>query len=676
MLLAGPVLAAGSAPDAPRLQETYGRLPLHFIENRGQMDARVKVYAQGQGYALFFTAEGIILAGRIPAETGGSPKAALVKITPRGSSLNAPQPEEPLPGKVNYLVGNDPHKWRTRVPTYAAVRYREVFPGIDLKCYGAGSRLEYDLIVRPGADPSGVKFQVEGAAALKITPEGDLAMSLPGGPVVIQKKPVIYQEIHGRQVAREGGFKISRRDRSCYGFELAAYDPARPLIIDPAIRYSTFLGGGQDDQGAAIAVDATGNAYITGQTFSLAFPVTRSRPFIIFPEAFVTKINAAGNGLVFSTFLGGNGNEAGTGIAVDGTGVYVTGWTDSLDFPVRNAFQPTKDLAVDAFVAKLNPSGSALIYSSYLGGNGDDRTAGLALIAGQAIVTGTTSSIDFPVRAALQPINLGNTAAFVTRLTAAGSGLVFSTYLGGSKEDIGTAVAVDGGGNTYVTGGTTSLNFPILNPFQGNNLGSQDAFVSKLSPTGRLLYSTFLGGSSMDVARAIAVDGLGQAYVTGETASQNFPLRNPFQGARWGTRDAFVTRLTAAGNNLSYSTYLGGSNTDQGLGIRVDGAGQATVVGVTASFDFPVRNAVQPAYRGGASDAFVTRFTPTGRALVYSTFLGGQKIEQAKAVALLAPLLTTAFVTGFTNSFNFPIRSAFQPSLRGANDVFVTRINP
>jgi len=679
-LYGGSGLAAGNPPDLPRLKENYGRLPLHFIENQGQIDSQVKFYAQGQGYALFFTPAGIMLAGRLAEAADGALQAALITVTPLGQSPNFPQGEEPLPGKVNYLVGNDPRKWRTQAPTFGAVRYREVFPGIDLKFYGAGPVLEYDLIIRPGADPARAKFQVEGVAGLEITGEGDLAMRLPGGKVVMQKKPLIYQEVSGRRVPREGKFHIPDDASFTYGFQVAAYDSSQPLVIDPAIAYSTFLGGGQEDQGLAIAADAAGNAYVTGQTFSVGFPVTRSRPFIIFPEVFVTRINPVGNGLVFSTFLGGKGSEAGTGIARDGTGIYVTGWTDSLDFPVVNAFQPTKRTGVDAFVAKLNLAGNALIYSTFLGGAGDDRAAGLALTAaGQATVVGTTSSNDFPVQNAAQAINLGGTAAFVTRLTAAGSGLVFSTFLGGSKNDTGNGVAVTGAGNTYVTGGTTSLNFPTLNPFQGNLLGAQDAFVTRLTPGGALFYSTYLGGNGVDIGRGIAVNAAGQAFVVGETDSLNFPVLNAFQGFKRGGRDAFVTRLAAAGNALIFSTFLGGSSSDQALGISLDTSigpvGRATVVGVTSSFDFPVRDAIQPIFRG-ASDAFVARLTVGGRALVYSTFLGGQRDDQAKGVARLPPLGVQVFVTGVTNSFDFPVRNAFQLSIRGGNDAFVTRILP
>jgi hypothetical protein len=677
----GPGLAAGSPPELTRLQETYGRLPLHFIENRGQMDSQVKFCAQGHGYALFFTPAGVMLAGGMAAGADGSLQAALVKVTPLGQSPHFPQGEGLLPGKVNYLVGNDPRQWRTQVPTYGAVRYREVFPGIDLKFYGAGPMLEYDLIIRAGADPTAAKFQVEGIEGLEVTGEGDLAMRLPGGKVVMQKKPVIYQEISGRRIPREGKFHISDKAGFTYGFQVAAYDASRTLVIDPAIAYSTFLGGGQEDQGLAIAADGAGNAYVTGQTFSTAFPVTQARPFVVFPEVFVTRINAAGNALVFSTFLGGQGSEAGTGIARDGTGVYVTGWTDSLDFPVVNAFQPTKRNGVDAFVAKLNLAGNVLIYSTFLGGGGDDRAAGIALSAGQATVVGTTNSIDFPRQNAVQPFRRGGTDAFVTRLNAAGNALVFSTYLGGALNDTGNAVAVDGLGRTYVTGGTFSLDFPTLNPFQGANFGNQDAFVTRLLATGALDYSTFLGGSGADIGRGIAVNAAGQAFVVGETASLNFPVLNAFQGFKRGGRDAFVTKFNGTGTALIYSTFLGGSKNDQALGITLDTstgpAGRATVVGVTSSFDFPIRhdNAIKPVFNGGVSDAFVTRFTANGLALVYSTYLGGNSNDQAKGVARVGAG-AQVLVTGVTNSFNFPISNAFQPSIRGGNDAFVTRILP
>jgi hypothetical protein len=603
----------------------YGNLPLHFIANQGQADPQVRFYARRGGSAFFFTREGLVLtlseagaegrteaAGREASGPGPGPasrRGVAVRLTPVGLAPGVKlEAVEPLPGRVNYFIGNDPQKWRTEIPTYRAVVYREAYPGIDLKFYGNGRQLEYDIIVRPGADPAKVKFRCQGVRGLEVTPAGDLALKLPGGGELVQKKPLIYQEIGGQRQVRAGRFQVQRaRDGYGYGFTLAAYDPRHPLIIDPVLIYSTYLGGGLNDYGRGIAVDGAGCAYVTGYTDSPNFPNQNQyqgdQGGI---DAFVTKLSAGGNALVYSTYLGGGEGDYGRAIAVDGAGcAYVTGYTYSTNFPTHNPYQGDQAFT-DAFVTKLSAGGNALAYSTYLGGDGNDYGYGIAVDgAGCAYVTGHTSGTGtFPTQNPYQGYQ-GYRDAFVTKLSAGGNALAYSTYLGGSSgNDYGYGIAVDGAGCAYVTGETYSIDFPTQNPYQGDQ-GGTDAFVTKLSAGGNALaYSTYLGGSGEDSGHAIAVDRAGCAYVTGETYSSDFPTRNPHQGDQGGI-DAFVTKLSAGGNALAYSTYLGGGMNDYGWGIAVDGSGCAYVTGETYSSDFPTRNPYQGDQEGG--DVFVTK---------------------------------------------------------------------
>src|SRR5438552_3467713 len=562
--LVGFACPATAAPEA-RVSETYGKLPLHFEANQGQTHQDVRFLARGPGYSLYLTAGEAVLVLTKP-----NPDATQARATPvvvRMSVVGAaPKPLvsglDELPGKANYLIGN-PAKWRTNVPTYAKVHYRAVYPGIDLVYYGNQRQLEYDFVVSPGADPERIVLGFQGAERLEINAEGELVLHAAGG-AIRQRVPLIYQEIDGVRTKIEGRYVL--KDAHRVGFQVAAYDPSRPLVIDPTLVDSTYLGGSGWDYGYGIAVDAAGSAYVTGVTRSTDFPTASPLQATtgggVEGDAFVTKLDPTGSALVYSTYLGGRGVDYGYGIAVDAAGsAYVTGQTTSTDFPTTiGAFQTTKGGSYNAFVTKLNPTGSALVYSTYLGGSGGERGFGIAVdAAGNAYVTGTTGSTNFPTTpGAFQTTGGG---VFVSKLDAAGSALLYSTYLGGSGDDRGYGIAVDAAGSAYVTGSADSTDFPTVNPLQAANGGVGDAFVSKLDATGSaLLYSTYLGGSARDAASGIAVDAAGSAYVTGYTISTNFPTMNPLQAAHGGGyTDAFVSKLDAAGTALLYSTYLGGS---------------------------------------------------------------------------------------------------------------------
>jgi hypothetical protein len=485
-------------------------------------------------------------------------------------------------------------------------------------------------------------------------------------------------------------------------FLVSSYDPTRPLVIDPVLSYSTYLGGSNEDEADAVAVDTAGSAYVTGYTASSNFPTVNpfqsqcascaaSTPAW---DVFVSKLNSAGNALAYSTFLDGSGNDLGGGIAVDAAGnAYVTGSTQSPDFPTVNAYESVYSGLGDAFVTKINPTGSALVYSTYL-----HLSIGNSIAvdgAGNAYVTGAASS-GFPTANARQPTPGGGTDAFVTKLNPSGAALVYSTFLGGSAEDGGRGIAVDAAGNAYVTGFTKSTDFPTAHPLQASNAGGTcgtapqtytcpNVFVTKLNPAGSaLIYSTYLGGSNQDFGNGIAVDAAGSAYLTGYTQSSNFPTANPFQasygGGTCGTgsqahacNDAFVTKLNSTGSALVYSTYLGGSADDQGFGIAVDSADNAYVAGGTSSTDFPTVNSLQPD-NSPYGTIFVAKFDTAGLALVYSTYLGGSLQDFGSSIAVDAA--NNAYITGGAGSSNFPVVGALQAKYGGDIDAFVAKISP
>jgi hypothetical protein len=642
--------------------------------------------------------------GRDPQPEIGSPKSAI--RNPKSEILRLrlvganPSPQvrglEELPGKSNYFIGDDPSKWRTNVPNYAKVEYREVYPGVNLVYYGNQRQLEHDFVVAPGADPNAIRFAIEGADKLELDAAGDLVLHVAGGKVCL-RKPVVYQEVAGtrREIAADYVLRSSipqseiRNPKSAIGdpqsqevgFQVAAYDRSLPLVIDPVLAYSTYLGGSMNDYGYGIAVDSAGNAYVTGPASSTDFPTASPlQPTGGYDDAFVAKLNAAGSALVYSTYLGGSSGDSGTGVAVDSAGnAYVTGYTYSTNFPTASPLQPANGGGFDAFVTKLNAAGSALVYSTYLGGSDRDDGYSIAVdSAANAYVTGETWSTNFPTASPLQAAKAGQYDAFVAKLNAAGSALVYSTYLGGSDGgSAGNGIAVDPAGNAYVTGNVSSQYFPTASPLQAASGGTQDAFVAKLNTAGSaLVYSTYLGGSEGDYGHGIAVDSAGNAYVTGETSSTNFPTVSPLQAAfGGGNPDAFVAKLNAAGSGLVYSTYLGGSGTDSGTGIAVDSAGNAYVTGRTDSTAFPTASPLQATRGGSGADAFVAKLNAAGSALIHSTYLGGSGADYGLGIAV--DTAGNAYITGLASA-GFPLAGAFQPVFGGGGgtyDAFIAKIS-
>jgi hypothetical protein len=632
-----------------------------------------------------------------------------------------------LPGRSNYFIGNDRKKWRTNVPSYAQVKYEGVYPGVDLVYYGNQRQLEYDFVVAPGADPNQIKLGFAGADGMRVdAASGDLVLKV-GDDEVRLHKPAVYQPVVARvfrPAGSETGADVRVRStlakpnpehpipspaalsatfvlasNNVAAFRLAGYDPKRALVIDPVLSYSTYLGGSGGDIGQGIAVDSSGNAYVTGNTYSTDFPTVNplqptNKTGPDMGTAFVAKLNSAGSALVYSTYLGGSGRDDGSGIAVDSSGsVYVTGQTSSTDFPTVNPLQATNNSGPNdgtGFVAKLNPTGSALVYSTYLGGSQVDRPTGIGVdSSGRAALAGYTYSTDFPTVNPLQATNnsaRNSGTGFVAKLNAAGSALVYSTYLGGSGliGDGAYGIAEDSSGNVYLTGRTSSSDFPTVNALQAVNKtenNSNTAFVAELNPAGSaLIYSTFLGGSYRDQGNAIAVDSSGDAYVTGQTWSNDFPTLGPLQGTNRAAVDtAFIAKLSAAGSALVYSTFLGGSYNDQGNAIAVDSSGDAYVTGQTWSSDFPVTAGAYPITLGttcGAvpcNHAFVSVLNASGSALLYSTYLGGNRDDSGAGIAVDS--YGHACVTGSTTSTDFPAISALQPTYNGGEDAFVAKFS-
>jgi hypothetical protein len=597
--------------------EAYGQLPLLFIENQGQVDEAVRYYVKASGQTVYFTEENIVfdLIRFDGAEADDTAERLVFNLDFLGANSQlAIEGRDKDGAVVNYFIGNDPENWYADVPTYRELVYRGIYPNIDLRLYGDGGMLRYDFVVNPGATPEAIALAYDGIDSLAII-DGELVIGTALGDIV-QSQPYIYQQIGDEVVEVEGGFRLG--SDNTYGFYVAAYNNHYPLIIDPVLlEYSTYLGGESDDGGMSIAVGPGETAYVTGETSSSSpgFPTTPGANQTANAgnkDVFVTKLAPAGNSLVYSTYLGGGGNDYGEGIALDSGGnAYVTGYTGG-NFPITTgAFQTSfQGGTYDAFVTKLSPDGSSLVYSTYLGGENNDEGYGIALDSGgNAYVTGYTSSNSSPgfptTPGTYQTDNAGNSDAFVTKLASAGNALVYSTYLGGEGYDSGWDIAVDSGGNAYVTGHTSSSSpgFPTtLGAYQTASAGDYDAFVTKLAPTGNsLVYSTYLGGEDMDYGFGIAVDSGGRAYVTGGTysSSPGFPTTpGAYQMANAGppNGDAFVTKLASTGKALVYSTYLGGEMSEEGYDIALDAGGNAYVTGSTYSSSpgFPTTTDVLP----------------------------------------------------------------------------------
>jgi hypothetical protein len=714
-----------------RILTEYGRAPLQFEANVGQVDPKVRFFARGKKYDLYLLQDKVVFAypELMPGGRPGDP--ARQKLGVQGSRGTRAHPEsyvsmrllgsrsgevigrDRLPGTVNYFIGNDPQKWRRKVPVFAGVEYPELIPGVDLDFHGVRQQWEFDLIVHPGTDISKIGLAFDGARKLRVDGSGNLLLYSRSGQLQLLK-PVAYQEVDGKRIPVDAEFV--RKKHKAIGFRIGAYDRRRELVIDPSVVYSSYLGGSSQDEALGVALDNQGFAYITGATSSPDFPIFTNvdSQFTGTIDAFVTKLDLL-RGLVFSTYMGGSSTAFATAISVIDIplqqAVYVAGYTDSSDLPIPpGTSQFGYNGGLDAFVLMFDLSGD-LTNGTYFGGTKDDVATGISIdAAGNAWITGwTTSSPGF---SGLFPLvnNLpgqdhlhGPMDAFVAEITQS-TVFIFSSYLGGSQKDFASAIAIDNPNsaryNVYVTGGTNSPDFPTtrfaLQTKCGTdglcNGGKDDAFVTALNCLGGNCtydYSTFLGGEDQDIGYGIVANLDGNAYLTGQTSSTQFPTTSgAYQSSLAGPQDAFVTQVSPDGSALAYSTFLGGSAKDGGLGIAVDSSGNIYVTGRTLSTDFPTLNATQPAI-GGGQDAFVSAFVPVNNTptLAFSTFLGGSGDEDLAGGGIAVDTSQNTYVVGDTNSSNFTVTpKAYQKKFRGSGtcviqgmqapceDAFITKI--
>lgn len=718
-----PTHAASSPTHAPVPTAAMTRFeaPLAFEENRGQTDSAVRYLARGRGSTLFLAQNEAVLQLR-----GSQHRTSALRMRLSNSAGGSYAPSTPaLPGKVNYLQGNDPARWQCNLPTFAQVRHDEVYPGIDLVFYGKEGQFEYDFQVAPGADPEKIHMEFTGAEQAKLSRSGDLLLRTTAG-LVRHQRPVVYQKVNGTRRMVPGAFVLAAAKPGTpveVSFRIGAYDPARPLVIDPVVWYSTYLGGAANDQGNAVAVAADGTTVVVGSTLSANFPRSGGvqGPATGF-DAFVTKYAptaAAGVTpvMLFSTYLGGNGEDHANAVALDEIGhILVGGSTGSTNFPLLNAVQTTfgggaVEFPTDGFVTDLVADGTALRYSTYLGGSLNDTVNGIAAPqTAIAVVTGTTDSVNFPLKAPAGSLPVqGNQPfadAFVSRLVTTFSGassLVASTYLGGGGIDVGADVAVGPGGDLFVTGSTTSINFPTTtgafrttDPDVIRNSGGTvtsnftDAFVSRLSAFANLLKSsTYLGGQADDRGNGIAVDAAGNAMVTGGTFSANFPRLRSVDST-FAEEEAFLTRLKASGAALEYSTFLGGSGKESGLAVALDptGTDRVWITGRTTSTNFPLTLPTQNTNHGG-KDVFIAEieFIPSiegGQVtfLDFASYAGGDAEDEGRGIAVDGA--GRPYVVGLTASVdnpatparkeNFPLTAAVQSTFGGATDAFVLKL--
>ena len=690
LALAPPSIASPPAA-TPGAGPPLAALPFSFEPNVGQTDPRVKFLSRGRGVTLFVA----------PTETVFMTARSAVRMRLVGASATAEvQGVDPLPGRSHFLVGRDPARWRTDTPTFGRVRSRSVYPGVDLLHYGAqGRQLEYDFIVAPGADPGVIRLAFDGTDRLKLDHDGDLVLHV-GATRLRLGAPRVYQASAEGRRAVAGEWRLEGRNTA--GFRIGAYDTSQMLVIDPTVELATYVGGGGVDQAFGIALGADGSVFVTGNTTSVNFPTTlgslasTARGGV---DAFVVRLKADFTTAIYSTFLGGSGDDAGRSIAVDTAGnAYVTGFTTSADFPTTpgsvKPARPAGEAAgvADAFVVKLNPQGSAPVYSTYLGGTLSDVGLGIAIdAAGFAYVTGGTFSSDFPSFFAAQPFLGGDRDAFVTKLNPTGSLLIYSTFLGGLGTEVGNAITVDATGAAYVTGSTTCAaapcstvtDFPttpgVASPLRppGEAAGVTDVFVSKLDAVGSVVYSTYLGGTGADEGLGIVVDQLGNAIVTGGTASANFPVTSAFR-AFTGTLEAFLTKLNTTASAVVFSRPVPTTSPSPLTGQSRDALPSAPSLALAIATDASERLYLAGSeFRGGAAqtDAVVIEFGPSGTSPSDEFFVGGAGDDFGFAIAVDGPG-NNVFLAGQTTSVaGLATAGVVQPTFGGGVDGFVARMS-
>lgn len=656
------------------VQESSPVLPLVFEPNRGQAPADFEYVGR--------TGQGTVLIGKsgmaLLSATGKD--AIRMKIT--GATPTQSEPLERQGATSNYFVGNS-GMWRTAIPHYGKIKYKNIYPGIDLLYYGTGQQLEYDFILSPGRTFSVIELAFEGARKVRLDKEGNLLIDA-HGRTVRQLRPRVYQNINGVQRQVAASYRVLRGSR--VQFELGRYDRSRELVIDPVVQFAGYVGREGHDSAVSVVTDAAGSVYIAGSTNStqLATSSAAQDTFAAESDAYVAKFSASGT-LQFLTYFGGNRFDTGLAVGVDSAGnPYLAGVTLSSNLPASGGAQTAFGGEDDGFIAKFNSTGSRLLWATYVGGNAADWAAGMAVDSqGGAWLTGWTQSTNFPVRGAFQSGTAGGGSdVFITRVSPTGENFTYSTYFGAEGRDLGSGIAVDAQGILHITGATTSNNLPTGVAPRGTVAGDLDAFIAKLNPaTNQVIYGRVLGGAGEDYGTGIAVDPAGNSYVVGHTKSPGFPAtRTSAQSTFGGNTDIFVARLNGNTGATDYATFLGGNGDDWTEAIAVDAAGSAYVAGWTNSGNFPVRNPIQANYQGGGGsanqrfDAIVARLSPGGDSLLYSTYFGGAGEDKAYGVTLDPG--GNVLITGTTTT---PLLSGASAGLtvgaQGSTDAFLARLS-
>lgn len=678
--------AGTSAVDGGAVQ-VQGHRRLRFEENAGQIDPQVRYVARGLGYTLYLTATDAVFAVREPS-AGASAKAELGRdwqpepiegrVIRMRMRSGHPEPElvpgTELPGVSHYYLGDDPAQWRTGVRSFDSVRVEGAYQGIDVVYYDRDGSLEYDFVLAAGADPSEIALEFDGADDVNVSGDGSLLVR--AGPCELEQAPPTAYQFRGDVREAVSGRYVVAED-GAVRFTLGEHDRTRPLVIDPAVSYSTYLGGTVEDEVSDVEVDAYGNTFVSGWTSSPDFPRVGSPwTFRGDIDAYIAVLGPAGMQLLYAAVIGGTDEDACYGMSLDAQGSpYLTGYTTSSDFPTVHPIETDAGNAdTDVFVTKLASNGASLVYSTYLGGNDTELATGIDVDpAGNAYLAGLTNSTDYPMVGAFMG-NRDGLDAFVTKINASGTALSYSTYLASDGSENATGVAVSEGGEVTVVGATDSGGFPLDEPFQGVIVGESDGFVTRLSASGSTLrFSTFIGGNRLDLPQGVCLDADGAAIVAGVTYSSNFPTRSPIQTDPADTNsDAFVLKLAMSGSALQFSTYLGGAWTDSATDLDVGDDGRIFVAGYTSSLDFPTLNPVFVDTDENNYDGFLSCLGPTGSSFVYSTYFGGERNDLIEAVSVDGS--GNAYIAGYTDSVHLPLANPYQGVMHGASDAFVTKI--
>lgn len=666
MLLSAVAASALAAPAELDLSSAV------FVQNQGQWtDRNVKYAYNGQGIDIGFTDRGPVLELQRADSGTSAVDRARVAMSFDGAKPAKPIGVDRVSTAFNYLVG-DQAQHRTNVPGYQKIEYANLYAGIDLLTWGQQDGMKYEFHVAPHADWRKIRVSYSGSTGLSLGADGSLHIGTPLGEIV-EQTPVLYQTINGVGTNVAGHFILI--DKDTYGFAVTGeYDHSRQLVIDPNLSFATYLGGTDNDYSQAIAIDSSGNSYITGYSASTAWATgsTYNTTLTGSNDVFVAKVSGDGSSLVYVTYMGGTGNDLATGIAIDSSGnAYVTGYTQSSGWATAGAYDTSFNGVYDAFVAKLNASGSSLTYATYLGGANADYGYGIAVDStGNAYVAGYTASSGWATAGAYDTtFNGGESDAFVAKLNSTGSTLTYATYLGGSNTDYANAIAIDNTGNAYVAGQTASAGWATVGAYDTSFNGGTDAFVAKLTSSGAVLsYATYLGGSSDDSANGIAVDSSGNAYVTGATSSAGWATLAAYDTTQNGGSDAFAAKLSATGAALTYATYVGGTGDDFGLGIAIDNTGSAYITGYTGSSLWATASGNDTVSRGGY-DTFLVKLSASGAVLRYAANIGGSVNDFGYGIAV--DNAGDAYVAGNSFSSGWATGSAYDSSQNGGSDAFV-----